>query len=148
MDLETLIKQSTATLLISNLTSASTAISTAALCELRLLSKSDPSIRPFIATVDSGATLSHLSSALLSTSSLSQENAAATLLNTSISVKHPLVSTAGLLDAISHSLSSHRAADYSPAAVQSAAATVYSLSLDPSLCPTLGSDRSETSSAP
>ncbi|KAK9682788.1 hypothetical protein RND81_10G096200 [Saponaria officinalis] len=141
MDLETLIKQSTATLLISNLTSASTATSTVALCELRLLSKSDPSIRPFIASVHSGAALTHLSSALLSTSSLSQENAAATLLNTSISVKHPLVSTPGLLDAISHSLSSHRAAHYSPAAVQSAAATVYSLSLDPSLRPTLGSKR-------
>ncbi|XP_074280586.1 U-box domain-containing protein 17-like [Silene latifolia] len=140
MELTQQVKLKTASLLIENLTSISDATRAAALSELRLLTKLDPDIRPIIATFSNGVAISNLAENLYSTTPLSQENAAAILLNLSISSKQPLIATRGFLHALSHALSSHRT-DYSSAAVQSAAATVYSLSLQPDLRPKLGSMR-------
>ncbi|KAL9233824.1 hypothetical protein vseg_008771 [Gypsophila vaccaria] len=147
MDIESQIKHATASHLLTTLsttttTTAAMATATAALCELRLLTKSDPTIRPIILSHDGGTALTHLSSHLLlpTTSTVSQDAAAATLLNLSLSLKLPLAASPAVISALSHSLASHRNPDYSPSAVQSSAATVFSLSLLPSLRSTLGSN--------
>ncbi|GAB4840782.1 hypothetical protein Ancab_021544 [Ancistrocladus abbreviatus] len=129
------VKRRTANSLVSKLSSVSEKTRIEALCELRLLSKSDPEIRPIIA--DEGA-IPYLSETLYSLTPIFQENAAATLLNLSISTRESLMSTPGLLDALSHAL---RSPSTSPAAVQSTAATLYSLLIEESYRPIIGSKR-------
>ncbi|KAL6981096.1 hypothetical protein U1Q18_022727, partial [Sarracenia purpurea var. burkii] len=114
------VKRRTAKTLVSKLGSVSEQTRTEALCELRLISKHDPESRPLIA--DAGA-IPYLAETLYSPSSICQENATATLLNLSISNRESLMSTRGLLDALSHALRNST----SPSAAQSAAATLYSL---------------------
>ncbi|XP_028799016.1 U-box domain-containing protein 4 isoform X2 [Neltuma alba] len=101
------------------------------------MTKLDSEIRPLI--VDSGA-IPYLAETLYSSTPDSQENAAATLLNISISCKEALVSTRGVLDAISHVLSHHRDTS-SPTAVQSSAATLHSLLVVDEYRPIIGSKR-------
>ncbi|XAR63538.1 Ubiquitin--protein ligase [Bertholletia excelsa] len=114
------VKRRTVKTLVTKLGSVSEHTRTEALCELRLISKHDPDSRPLIA--DAGA-IPYIAEILYSPSPLSQENAAATLLNVSISSREGLMSTPGLLDALSHALLNPT----SPSATQSAAATLYSL---------------------
>ncbi|MED6216243.1 hypothetical protein PIB30_005504 [Stylosanthes scabra] len=109
--------------LVSNLSSDSHTTCLAALRHLRILSNQDPTARPLISAA--GA-IPHLLHALFSSSHSIQDNAAATLLNLSISDRRPLLSTPHLLDAIAHLLSRH-ATTSSPTAVQSAAATLHCL---------------------
>ncbi|TKY68308.1 U-box domain-containing protein 4 [Spatholobus suberectus] len=109
--------------LVSKLSSVSEATRIDALCQLRLMSKQDPETRPIIA--DAGA-IPYIAEALYSSSHPSQENAAATLLNLSITEKEPLMSTRGVLDAVAHVISRHGTTS-SPAAVQSSAAAIHSL---------------------
>ncbi|CAL0303653.1 unnamed protein product [Lupinus luteus] len=115
-------KHRTVGTLVTKLSSVSERIRTDALSQLRQLSKNDPETRPMIS--DSGA-IPYIAETLYSSSHLSQENAAATLLNVSISVKEPLMSTRAVLDGIAHILSHHSSS--SAAAVQSSAATIHSL---------------------
>ncbi|CAO2820600.1 unnamed protein product [Amaranthus hypochondriacus] len=137
MDLK--VKQQTIQTLIRNLSSVSDQTRIAALCELRLLTKNDPLIRPIIIQQDEGAAISLLSETLYSPSPLAQENAAATLLNLSISCKEQLISTRGFLDSIAYCLSDHR--NQPPAVVQSAAATIYSLSVEENFRSIIGGKR-------
>ncbi|KAE9592803.1 putative aminoacyltransferase, E1 ubiquitin-activating enzyme [Lupinus albus] len=116
-------KHRTVLTLVTKLSSVSERIRTEALSELREMSKLDPETRPMIS--DSGA-IPYLAETLYSSSHTSQENAAVTLLNLSISVKEPFMSTRGVLDAIAHILSHHNSTS-SSAAVQSSAATIHSL---------------------
>ncbi|CAL0333648.1 unnamed protein product [Lupinus luteus] len=116
-------KHRTVLTLVTKLSSVSERIRTEALSELHEMSKLDPETRSMIS--DSGA-IPYLAETLYSSSHASQENAAATLLNLSISVKEPLMSTRGVLDAIAHILSHHNSTS-SAAAVQSSAATIHSL---------------------
>ncbi|OIW06136.1 hypothetical protein TanjilG_22358 [Lupinus angustifolius] len=116
-------KHRTVLTLVTKLSSVSERIRTEALTSLREMSKLDPETRPIIS--DSGA-IPYLAETLYSSSHTSQENAAATLLNLSISVKEPLMSTRGVLDAIAHILSHHNSTS-SAAAIQSSAATIHSL---------------------
>ncbi|KAF1896726.1 hypothetical protein Lal_00034426, partial [Lupinus albus] len=116
-------KSRTVRTLVTKLSSVSERIRTDALSELRQLSKDDPETRPMIS--DSGA-IPYIAETLYSSSHLSQDNAAATLLNLSISVKEPLMSTRSVLDGIAHILS-HHSTTSSAAAVQSSAATIHSL---------------------
>jgi hypothetical protein len=115
------VKRRTAQTLVKKLSSVSEQTRTEALCELRLISKNDPESRPFIA--DAGA-VPYIAETLYSPSPVSQENATATLLNLSISSRECLMSTRGLLDALSDVLRSPLSP---PAARSSAAATIYSL---------------------
>lgn len=101
------------------------------------MTKQDADSRPIVA--DAGA-IPFLAETLYSSSHDSQENAAATLLNISISSKDSLMSTRGLLDALAHALR-HHATSTSPLAVQSAAATLHSLLIDDSYRPIIGSKR-------
>ncbi|CAN0863182.1 U-box domain-containing protein 4 [Linum grandiflorum] len=117
------VKRRSIRTLVSKLGSVSERTREEALSELRLITKHDAESRSIVA--DAGA-IPYLAETLYSSSHDSQENAAATLLNISISSREPLMSTRGLLDAISHALS-HHATSTSPAAVQSSAATLYSL---------------------
>lgn len=128
------VKLRTAKSLITKLSSVSEQTRTEALCELRLMTKHDPDSRPIIA--ESGA-VPYLMETLYSDSPLTQENGAATLLNLSISSRHLLMSTRGLLDALSHALS-HPSA---PSAAQSAAATLYSLLVVDDYRPIIGAKR-------
>uniref|UniRef100_A0A5B6ZCL4 Putative Armadillo n=1 Tax=Davidia involucrata TaxID=16924 RepID=A0A5B6ZCL4_DAVIN len=114
------VKRRTAKTLVTKLSSVSEQTRTEALCELRLISKHDTDSRSLIA--DAGA-IPYLAETLYSPSLVSQENATATLLNISISNREALMSTRGLLDALSHALRNPA----SPSAAQSAAATLYSL---------------------
>ncbi|KAK4770590.1 hypothetical protein SAY87_031122 [Trapa incisa] len=116
------VKRRTAEFLVEKLSSVSERTRNDALCELRLISKHDAESRTLIA--GAGA-IPHLAETLYSSSHEVQENAAATLLNISISSKDSLMSTRGLLDAFSHILRSHSST--SPAAVQSSSAALYSL---------------------
>ncbi|KAK2978001.1 hypothetical protein RJ640_001185 [Escallonia rubra] len=129
------VKRRTAKALVTKLSSVSELTRTEALCELRLMSKHDPEIRPVIA--DAGA-IPLLSETLYAPSLASQENAAATLLNISITSKEPLMSTRGLLDALSHAL---RSTPSSAAARSAAAATLFSLLTVDSYRPIIGSKR-------
>ncbi|KAG4947350.1 hypothetical protein AAZX31_15G220700 [Glycine max] len=124
--------------LVSKLSSVSEAARVDALSQLRLMSKQSPETRPLIA--DAGA-IPFVAETLYCSSHPPQENAAATLLNLSITQKEPLMSTRGVLDAIAHVISHHNTTS-SPAAVQSAAATIHSLlsSVD-SYRPVVGSKR-------
>ncbi|KAK4414558.1 hypothetical protein Salat_2868800 [Sesamum alatum] len=74
---------------------------TEALCELRLLSKNDAESRPLIAEADA---VPLIAESLYSPAVILQENATATLLNLSISSKEHLMSSHGVLDALSHAL--------------------------------------------
>ncbi|XP_027356573.1 U-box domain-containing protein 11 [Abrus precatorius] len=109
--------------LVSKLSSVSEPARIDALCQLRLMSKQDPETRPVIAEL--GA-IPYLAETLYSSSHPSQENAAATLLNLSITEKEPLMSTRGVLDAIAHVISHHNSTS-SAAAVQSSAAVIHSI---------------------
>ncbi|CAJ2657353.1 U-box domain-containing protein 17 [Trifolium pratense] len=109
--------------LVSKLSSVSEQTRIEALCELRLMSKQDPQTRPVI--TESGA-IPYLAETLYSSSHPSQENATATLLNLSITEKESIMSTRGVLDALSHIIS-HHSSTSAAAAVQSASATIHSL---------------------
>ncbi|GFZ02429.1 ARM repeat superfamily protein [Actinidia rufa] len=128
------VKRRTAKTLVSKLGSVSEQTRTEALCELRLISKHDAESRPLIA--DAGA-IPYLAEMLYSPSAISQENAAATLLNLSISSRESLMSTRGILDAISHALRNPT----SPDAAQSAAAALFSLLIVDNYRPIIGSKR-------
>ena len=117
------VKRRTIRSLVSKLSSVSEQTRAEALSELRLITKHDAESRPLIA--DAGA-VPFLAETLFSASHSAQADAAATLLNLSITCRHSLVSTRGLLDALSHSLRHHRSSS-SPAAVQSSAAALHSL---------------------
>ncbi|XP_061347782.1 U-box domain-containing protein 4 [Gastrolobium bilobum] len=117
------VKRRAVRTLVSKLSSVSERTRIDALCELRLMSKQEPETRPMIA--ESGA-IPYLAETLYSSSHPSQENAAATLLNLSITEKEPIMSTRGVLDAIAHVISNHNSSS-SPAAVQSSAAAIHSL---------------------
>lgn len=123
--------------LVSKLGSVSQQKRAEALAELRLLSKNDADSRPIIS--EAGA-IPYLAETLYSFSHAEQENAAATLLNLSIASREALMSTPGLLDAISHALSYHSSST-SPEAVQSCAATLHSLLVVDSYRPIIGSKR-------
>ncbi|KAK8662002.1 hypothetical protein V6N13_091590 [Hibiscus sabdariffa] len=128
-------KRRTARNLVAKLSSVSERIRTDALSELRQISKLDPESRPLIA--DAGA-VPYLCDSLYSSSPTIQENSAATLLNLSITSRGSLMSTRGLLDAVSHALSNPA----SHAAAQSCAATLHSLLIaEESYRPMIGSKR-------
>ena len=93
------VKRRTVKTLVTKLGSVSERTRVDALCELRLMTKLDAESRPLIA--EAGAVL-YLAGTLYCSSHSSQDNAAATLLNLSISSRATLMSTRGLLDAISH----------------------------------------------
>ncbi|KAJ9179549.1 hypothetical protein P3X46_011325 [Hevea brasiliensis] len=131
------VKRRTARSLVSKLGSVSEQTRSEALAELRLITKHDADSRPIIA--DAGA-IPFLAETLYSSSHDSQENAAATLLNLSISSRDSLMSTRGLLDAISHALRHHNTTT-SALAVQSSAATLHSLLIVDSYRPIIGSKR-------
>lgn len=129
------VKRRTARSLVAKLSSVSEQIRSEALAELRLITKHDDESRPIVA--EAGA-VPYLAEILYSSSSSSQENAAATLLNLSISSRAALMSTRGLLDAISHALSNPS----SDSSVQFCAATIHSLVIaDESFRPIIGSKR-------
>ncbi|CAK9133628.1 unnamed protein product [Ilex paraguariensis] len=128
------VKRRTAKILVTKLSSVSEKTRTEALCELRLISKNDSESRSIIA--DAGA-IPYLAETLYSPSPMSQENATATLLNLSISSRESLMSTRGLLDAISHALRNSS----SPLTTQCAAATIFSLLTDESFRPIIGHKR-------
>ncbi|XP_059652013.1 U-box domain-containing protein 11 [Cornus florida] len=128
------VKRRTARSLVTKLSSVSEQTRTEALCELRLISKHDPESRSLIA--DEGA-IPYIAETLYSLSPISQENATATLLNLSISSREDLMSTRGLLDALSHVLRHPT----SPSAAQSAAATLFSLLTVDEYRPIIGSKR-------
>ncbi|KAK4339450.1 hypothetical protein RND71_040912 [Anisodus tanguticus] len=120
--------------LITKLSSVSEQTRTEAICELRLISKNDSDSRPLIS--DAGA-VPYLSESLYSSNKLAQENATATLHNLSISSKDLLMSTRGLLDALSHALRNPS----SPFVAQCAAATIFSLLTAESYRPIIGHKR-------
>ncbi|XP_022035012.1 U-box domain-containing protein 17 isoform X1 [Helianthus annuus] len=128
------VKRRTTKSLVAKLSSVSEQTRTESLCELRLISKNDPESRALIA--ESGA-IPYLSEILYSPSAIAQENATATLLNISISSREPLMSTRGLLDALSHALRNPE----SPSTAQAAAATIFSLLTVDSYRPIIGSKR-------
>ncbi|OWM78456.1 U-box domain-containing protein 1 [Punica granatum] len=132
------VKRRTAKSLVTKLSSVSEQTRTEALCELRLISKQDADSRPLFA--DAGA-IPYLAETLYSSSHEAQENAAATLLNLSISSREALMSTRGLFDALAHVLHNHSSTSTSPAAVQSAAATLHSLLIVDSYRPIIGAKR-------
>ncbi|XP_010276675.1 PREDICTED: U-box domain-containing protein 11 [Nelumbo nucifera] len=129
------VKRRTARSLVQRLSSVSEQTQTEAICELRLISKHDPDSRSFIA--EAGA-IPYLTETLYSSSTVAQENALATLLNISISNRDVLMSTRGLLDALSHVL---RLSTSTPATVQTAAATLYSLLVVDEYRPIIGAKR-------
>ncbi|XP_038689158.1 U-box domain-containing protein 4-like [Tripterygium wilfordii] len=131
------VKRRTARSLVARLSSVSEQTRAEALSELRLISKHEDDSRPLIA--EAGA-VPYLAETLYSTSHDSQENAAATLLNLSISSRESLMSTRGLLDALSHALQ-HASTSTPPAAVQSCAATLHSLLVVDSYRSIIGSKR-------
>ncbi|KAI8021922.1 U-box domain-containing protein 11 [Camellia lanceoleosa] len=126
------VKRRTAKTLVAKLSSVSEQSRKEALSELRLITKHDPLSRPLIA--DAGA-IPLLANTLYSPSSTSQDNATATLLNLSISSPETLISTRGLLDALSHSLRHHSSSS------SAAAATLYSLLTVDDYRPIIGSKR-------
>lgn len=131
------VKRRTVRSLVTKLGSVSEQTRAEALAELRLLSKHDAEIRPMISEAGS---IPYLAEILYSSSHAFQENAAATLLNLSITSRDSLMSTRGLLDAISHVLR-HHSTSTSSAAVQSSAATLHSLLVVDSYRPIIGAKR-------
>ncbi|KAL6288816.1 hypothetical protein ACE6H2_006326 [Prunus campanulata] len=132
------VKLRTARSLVSKLSSVSSQTRADALKELRLITKLDPDSRPLVA--EAGA-IPYLSETLLDSSSSLQDDAAATLLNLSISCRHSLISTRGLLDALSHVLRHHASPSSSAFAVQSSAATLHSLLVVEDYRPIIGAKR-------
>lgn len=128
------VKRRAVKALVTKLTSVSEQTRTEALCELRLLSKNDDETRPLIAEADA---VPLIAESLYSPAAILQENATATLLNLSISSKDHLMSSHGVLDALSHALR-HPA---SPFAAQCAAATIFSLLSVDSFRPIIGHKR-------
>ncbi|KAJ8573063.1 hypothetical protein K7X08_009574 [Anisodus acutangulus] len=120
--------------LVTKLSSVSEQTRTEAICELRLISKNDSDSRSLIG--DAGA-VPYLSESLYSSNKLAQENATATLHNLSISSKDLLMSTRGILDALSHALRNPS----SPSVAQCAAATIFSLLTAESYRPIIGHKR-------
>lgn len=120
--------------LVSKLGSVSEQTRIEALCELRLISKNDPESRKVIADTEA---IPYLSEALYSPTQIIQENAAATLHNLSISSKNHVMSTGGVLDALSHALLNPT----SPFTEQCAAGTLYSLLMIESFRPIIGHKR-------
>lgn len=131
------VKHRTVRTLVARLGSVSESTRAEALSELRLMSKHDAETRPLIAEADA---IPYLAENLYSSSRTAQEDAAATLLNLSISSRGALMSTRGLLDAVSHALS-HHASSSPPSAVQSCAAMLHSLLVEDSYRPIIGSKR-------
>ncbi|GER28528.1 ARM repeat superfamily protein [Striga asiatica] len=121
--------------LVSKLASVSERTRTEALRELRLLSKNDADSRLLIADADDAVPL--IAESLYSPAAVLQENAAAALLNISIAAKERLMSSHGVLDALSHALR-HPA---SPSVAQCAAATIFSLLTVESFRPIIGHKR-------
>ncbi|KAG1371099.1 U-box domain-containing protein 4 [Cocos nucifera] len=137
------VKLRTAKSLVNRLNSAADADSAAeVIAEIRLLTKHDPEIRSPLA--DSGA-VPLLATYLLpgGYSTVSQENAAAALLNVSISTREALMSTPGLLDALAAAL---QLPSSSAGAAQHAAATLFSLLSVDAYRPIIGSKRPLVSS--
>ncbi|URE36024.1 U-box domain-containing protein [Musa troglodytarum] len=128
------VKHRTARALVQRLDSAAAA---EAIAEIRLLSKHDPEMRAPLA--DAGA-VPHLAARLLdhhhSSYAETQENAAAALLNISISAREALMSTPGILDALAAALRLPLAV-----AAQHAAATLYSLLCVDAYRPIIGSKK-------
>ncbi|KAL1833734.1 hypothetical protein ACET3Z_003385 [Daucus carota] len=121
--------------LVNKLSSVSEQTRIESLCELRLLSKYDPETRPVI--ISAGA-VPYITESLYSPCPVSQENAAATLLNLSIHDRRPVMSSAaGLLDALSHALRNPTSA----AAAQSTCALLFSLLMEEEYRPVIGSKR-------
>ncbi|XP_059430604.1 U-box domain-containing protein 11 [Corylus avellana] len=131
------VKRRTVRTLVARLSSVSEQTRAEALSELRLMTKHDAETRPLIAEADA---IPYLAETLYSSSHAAQEDAAATLLNLSITSRTALMSTRRLLDALSHALSRH-ATTSSPSAVQSSAATLHSLLVEDSYRPIIGSKR-------
>lgn len=131
------VKRQTVRSLVTKLGSVSEQTRAEALSELRLMSKLDAEARPLIA--ESGS-IPYLAETLYSSSDSTQDDAAVTLLNLSISSRAALMSTRGLLDALSHVLC-HHASSSSPFAVQSSAATLHSLLIEEEYRPIIGSKR-------
>ncbi|KAG2671896.1 hypothetical protein I3843_13G013100 [Carya illinoinensis] len=131
------VKHRTVRSLITKLGSVSEQTRAEALSELRLMTKLDADTRPLIA--DAGA-VPYLAENLYSSAHATQDDAAATLLNLSISSRAVLMSTRGLLDALSHVLRHHASSSYA-SAVQSSAATLHSLLIDEEYRPIIGSKR-------
>ncbi|WOK99102.1 U-box domain-containing protein 4-like [Canna indica] len=142
------VKRRTARSLVQRLSSSSAGSATAAeaLAEIRRLSKHDPEIRALLA--DAGA-VPLLVTRLLDhphhqenyddAAAESQENAAAALLNLSISAREAVMSTPGILDALASAL---RLPSHGGAVAQHAAMTVYSLLSIDAYRPIIGSKRS------
>ncbi|KAL8485991.1 hypothetical protein ACS0TY_028049 [Phlomoides rotata] len=128
------VKRRTVKTLVTKLTSVSEQTRTEAICELRLLSKNDPESRPLIAEANA---VPLIAESLYSPAPILQENATATLLNLSISSKDHLMSSHGVLDALSHALR-HPA---TPFAAQCSAATIFSLLSEDSFRPIIGHKR-------
>ncbi|THU68922.1 hypothetical protein C4D60_Mb08t08950 [Musa balbisiana] len=129
------VKHRTAGALVQRLDSSTKAAE--AIAEIRLLSKHDPEMRAPLA--DAGA-VPLLAARLLdrhhSSDAETQENAAAALLNISISAREALMSTPGILDALAAALRLPLAA-----AAQHAAATLYSLLCVDAYRPIIGSKK-------
>lgn len=132
------VKLRTSRSLVSKLSSVSSQTRADALKELRLITKLDPDSRPLVA--EAGA-IPYLSETLFDSSPSLQDDAAATLLNLSISCRHSLISTRGLLDALSHVLRHHASPSSSAFAVQSSAATLHSLLVVEDYRPIIGAKR-------
>lgn len=132
------VKIRTARSLVSKLSSVSEQTRSEALKELRLITKHDADSRPIVA--DAGA-IPYLAETLFGASPGFQDDAAATLLNISISCRHSLISTRGLLDALSHALRHHGSPTSSATAVQSSAATLHSLLVVEDYRPIIGAKR-------
>ncbi|MCL7042768.1 hypothetical protein MKW94_006298 [Papaver nudicaule] len=129
------VKSRTIRSLVNKLSSVSEKSQIESICELRLMSKHDPESRSLIA--ESGA-LPILTETLFSSSEIAQENAVAALLNISISNRDLLMSTRGLLDALSHLL---RLPNATPSSIQTASATLYSLLVVDQYRPIIGAKR-------
>ncbi|KAF6155402.1 hypothetical protein GIB67_019928 [Kingdonia uniflora] len=130
------VKRITVRSLVKRLSSVSEQTQTMAICELRLMSKQDPETRSLIS--ESEEAIPILTETLYSSSPIAQENAVATLLNLSISNRDRLMSTRGLLDALSHLL---RLPSATHDSIQIAAATLYSLLTVDHYRPIIGAKR-------
>ncbi|KAL5228900.1 hypothetical protein ABZP36_017165 [Zizania latifolia] len=130
------VKLHTARTLVGRLRGAAAvhdgAATAVAVAEIRHMSKGDPEIRALLA--DAGAV--PFLAAQLTAPSAASEDAAAALLNISISAREQLMSTPGLLDALMAAL---RAEEYS--AAHHAAATVHSLLCVEAYRPVIGAKR-------
>ncbi|KAF9613594.1 hypothetical protein IFM89_009264 [Coptis chinensis] len=129
------VKVRTVRSLVNRLSSISEQTQLDAICQLRLMTKHDPDSRSLIGE---SSALPILTETLYSPIQTAQENAVATLLNISISSRDLLMSTRGILDALSHLL---RLQSSSQTSLQTAAATLYSLLLVDSYRPIIGAKR-------